>query len=446
MSSEAPPKPNRSFDLEGAKAEAPVAAPPPKPKKKSKPRIDALEGVRFCLIAYIASGHFIFTATSDPFYLKLIGQINVVVGAFFVISGYVAAYTTTELGERKYTPARLDNAVNFTVSRIMGFWPLHFLVLVLFSPMFIYADYAFSGPLVASWHGFISTFLLSAWFPLSAEVWNAPTWFLSAMSFSFIPLPYALKAIAGQSKRELMRSLTILTVCSLLPKLAYSYDLQAWTIFEGDLNKKTHPNYALFNSLRFSPLNALLEILMGAVACRLVMLDTPEETGKTSGSVWPFMGMVGLIVLRAADLIQINDLLVRTAIFIPMFIWFLMALHRETVGPEGTFKPIVKFMNLRIMQWLGSISFPIFIWHGPVGQLFYKKVIAKQVWGASLATILPGHFAIWWLVIIILSWMSMKFFVNTDKVKTGTKRMSAQLEKPLVSPAPDPATSPVGGA
>ena len=27
------------------------------------------------------------------------GEINVVVGAFFVISGYVAAYTTTELGQ-----------------------------------------------------------------------------------------------------------------------------------------------------------------------------------------------------------------------------------------------------------------------------------------------------------------------------------------------------------
>lgn len=428
--------PSRSFDLEGAKAEAKPEA-PAKPKKK--PRIDALEGIRFCLIAYIASGHFIFTATTDPFVLKLIGQINVVVGAFFVISGYVTAYTTTELGERKYTPARLNNAVNFTVSRIMGFWPLHFLVLVLFSPMFFYADYVFSGPLVASWHGFMSVFLLGSWFPLSAEVWNAPTWFLSALSFSYIPLPYALKAVAGQSKGELMRSLAILTLCSLLPKLAYSYDLQAWTIMEGILNKKTHPNYALFNSLRFSPLNALLEVLMGAVACRIVMLDTPEETRKL-GSTWPFMGMIGIIVLRAADMIEINDLLVRSAMFIPLFIWFLMAIHRETVGPQG-YKPIVKFMNLRIMQWLGGISFPIFIWHGPVGQLFYKKVIAQKVWGGSLARF-QGHFAIWWLVVIILSWMSMKFFVNTEKVKQGTKRMSAQLEKPLM----DPASSPSAGA
>jgi peptidoglycan/LPS O-acetylase OafA/YrhL len=232
-----------------------------------------------------------------------------------------------------------------------------------------------------------------------------------------------------------MRSLTILTFLSLIPKLAYSYDLNAWTIMEGILNKKTHPNYALFNALRFSPLSALLEILMGAVACRIVMLDTPEETAKTYGAFMPFTAMVGLIVLRAADVVQINDMLIRSAIFIPLFLWFLVALHRETVGPKESCKPIVKFMNLRIMQWLGGISFPIFIWHGPVGQLFYKKVVAKKVWGGSLASI-PGHFAIWWLVVIILSWMSMKFFVNTDTVKKGTKWMSSQLERPLKDPAP----------
>ena len=61
-------------------------------------------------------------------------QINVVVGAFFVISGYVAAYTTTELGQRKGSK-RLDNAVEFVVTRIMGHWPLHLVVLLIFSPM-----------------------------------------------------------------------------------------------------------------------------------------------------------------------------------------------------------------------------------------------------------------------------------------------------------------------
>ncbi|CAE7556269.1 unnamed protein product [Symbiodinium sp. CCMP2456] len=231
---------------------------------KKKPRIGALDSLRFILIAYIASGHFIHTATRNPFLLRLISQINVVVGAFFVISGYVAAYTTTELGQRKGSK-RLDNAVEFVITRIMGHWPLHIVVLLLFSPVFLFVDISYSGVATAAWNGFISIFMLQAWFPTSAEVWNAPTWFLSALSFSLCALPYGLRILAGQKKEELRRTLVILTLLSLVPKVAYSNDLHAWGIMEGMLNAKTHPNYALFNSIRFSPLGALLEVPFFAV-------------------------------------------------------------------------------------------------------------------------------------------------------------------------------------
>lgn len=40
---------------------------------------------------------------------------------------------------------------------------------------------------------------------------------------------------------------------------------------------RTHPNIAYWNSLRFSPFAAALEMLIGVVACRLVMLDTDAE-------------------------------------------------------------------------------------------------------------------------------------------------------------------------
>eukprot|EP00913_Durusdinium_trenchii_P009883 g9276.t1 len=212
-----------------------------------KPRIGALDSLRFILIAYIASGHFIHTATKNPFLLRMITQINVVVGAFFVISGYVAAYTTTELGQRKGSK-RLDNAVEFVVTRIMGHWPLHLIVLLLFSPMFLYVDVSYSGWPTALWNGFISTFMLQAWFPTSGEVWNAPTWFLSALSFALCALPYSLRVLATQKKEELRRTLVILTLLSLIPKVAYSSDLHAWGIMEGMLNAKTHPNYAVFNT------------------------------------------------------------------------------------------------------------------------------------------------------------------------------------------------------
>ncbi|CAJ1333506.1 unnamed protein product, partial [Effrenium voratum] len=213
-----------------AKAEAAAGEVKP-PEGAKRPRIGALDSLRFVLIAYIASGHFIHTATKNPFLLRMITQINVVVGAFFVISGYVAAYTTTELYQRKGSK-RLDNAVEFVVTRIMGHWPLHLIVLLFFSPMFLYVDVSYSGWTRAMWNAFISVFMLQSWFPKSAEVWNAPTWFLSALSFALCALPYALRIIATQ-KKEHLRSQAEPTGGCLGPNMGYGASVFWGWFFSG---------------------------------------------------------------------------------------------------------------------------------------------------------------------------------------------------------------------
>jgi len=406
---------------EKGKADATEAA----PAKKKKPRIDAYEACRFILIFYIASGHFIATATKNPLILKLVSQINVLVGGFFALSGYLAAYTTTELGVLRPPKCedRLDNAVKFVVPRVLGFWMLHVFVLLLFSPMFFWVDATYSGPLVALWHGFISVFMLQSWFPLSAEVWNAPTWFLSALSFAFMVLPYALRILAGQKKSELRRTLVILTLLGLIPKIGYSYDLRgAWGIMEGVMSARSHPNYALFNNVRFSPFAALGEVLMGAAACRLVMLDTDEEKA-TGSALIPLAAMVGLVVARAMGLVSMNDMIVRALVFIPLFLVFLMRLHRTSVGPGGADNPLVKILNNRVLQWLGGISFPIFIVHGPIGQVFYKKAVATKLFGGSLARYGPGMFGVWWIVVIAFSWLLNEFYVKSDTVKKASANL-----------------------
>ena len=44
-----------------------------------------------------------------------------------------------------------------------------------------------------------------------------------------------------------------------MAKLAYSYDLGVWGIFEGTLAAKLHPNMMLWNVTRFHPFYALVE-------------------------------------------------------------------------------------------------------------------------------------------------------------------------------------------
>jgi hypothetical protein len=70
------------------------AAPP------KKIRIPALDGMRFLLATHIVLGHFLRFANPSAFWLKFFAQVNITVGAFFALSGYVSAYTTSEVGQR----------------------------------------------------------------------------------------------------------------------------------------------------------------------------------------------------------------------------------------------------------------------------------------------------------------------------------------------------------
>jgi hypothetical protein len=51
-----------------------------------------------------------------------------------------------------------------------------------------------------------------------------------------------------------------LTLVSLVSKLAYSYDLGAWTFLEGMQSARSHPNILLWNVTRFNPFYCLLEV------------------------------------------------------------------------------------------------------------------------------------------------------------------------------------------
>lgn len=416
-----------------ASEEGAAAAAPPKPKKV---RITAFDSIRFFLIAYIVCGHFISFANPCPFAMRAITQINVVVGAFFALSGYVAAYTTTENAERKSDPRLLNTpAPRWILQRVFGYYPLHFLVLLLFAPMFIFSDATFGGLPQAIGHGLMAFTMTQAWFPMHAEVWNAPTWFLSALTFAMACLPFALPRLAEQSKPQLRRSAIFLFLAGLLPKLGYCYDNNAWGLLEGAMSPKAMHNLAIFNVQRFHPFYALIEVLLGAVACRLVMLDGTEgeKAPKASAvaTAFPVVGMIAVILARAVGIVQISDLLTRAVIFIPLFLLFLMAAHRASVQPKVT-DPLVKLLSSKLLVTLGGLAFPIFVVHGPLGQLFYKKIIAAKLWGGTLNAVCgPWFFYVYLGIVLASAWVLQKTFMTNKSVAAFSKSIVGKLSAPL---------------
>lgn len=401
-----------------------IVGEPKKQERVSKPRLPSLDSLRFFLISYITVGHFISFATQDLTVIKLFAQVNVWVGAFFVLSGYVAGYTATELDKYAASP-RIKPEFDYFVGRVAGFYPLFLLVQVLFGGMFVAVDSFYNGPLAASMHGFLSTTLLQAWFPAHAEIWNAPTWFLSALAFAMLILPHVLPMIASMRKKGLKILLLSLISLSLISKISYSYDLNTWFIFEGLVSPRNHPNMLLWNITRFNPFYCLLEVLMGVVASRLVMTDSLEgnntNTTTTQSALWPAVGLIAITIARAFGVLQLNDALTRGLLFVPLFIVLLMQLHRNTIRKTEHRFSFVEFLSHPWLAYLGVISFPIFILHGPIGQVFYKKVVATTLWG----NIMPESFFSCYLAIVFLCAMAVqKFFVENKAVSASVAHMT----------------------
>jgi peptidoglycan/LPS O-acetylase OafA/YrhL len=415
----------------------PVAAAPtsaasdPNAVKGKRVRIAAFDSMRFFLICMIVLGHFVRFANPSAFVFTLLSQHNTVVGAFFALSGYVTAYTSTEIGQRAASPKLLDTPKQkWILSRVFGYYPLHLLVLLLFSPMFLYADVHYSGWLVALWHGFLSVTLTQAWFPMHAEVWNAPTWFLSSLTFATALLPFSLPSMAKMNKPQLRRTAGWLFLINLLPKLGYSYDFAgAARLMEGVVSNKLFPNIAVFNMQRFHPPFLAAEIMLGAVACRLVMLDdapgeeSPVSTNALSTLV-PLVGMGGILWVRSLPgVLQVSDLLVRSVVFVPLFLRLLMAAHRNTV--RSVKDPTVAFLSNKLLVGLGNLSFPIFIVHGPIGQVFYKKLIATKLFGKALTG--PEYFGTYLVTVLMSAWLLQQTFLRSKAVANWSKETVDQL-------------------
>jgi len=388
--------------------------------KIAKPRIDCVDGCRFALVLPIIIGHFIKFGTKKTWLLKLLTQENVLVGGFFVISGYVSGYVATEMGKRSHIQKRLERPELFFWQKVMGYYPLHFLVSTVFAPMFILADRWYNNSWkTTSFHGLLNYTLMQAWFPSEAEIWNPPTWFLSALTFSNLTMPTVLTQVAKLSKDGLWKLMYGLGFISLLQKVSYS---QTWQFHcRGNyVCRPTEPH--LWNLTRFHPIWAVAEITMGVAAARDVMLDTEvDKSKKRVNPLWYFLASYASLGLRLTRL-NFNDAMIRSALFIPLYMKFLTTMHRDCTSTNPT--AITRFFGSKTMSWLGSLAFPMFIVHGPIGQLFYKKKIANKLFGR----VMPLQFFPIYLLIVMMS----GHVLNESFVKSkAVQRISARIAQAL---------------
>ena len=88
---------------------------------------------------------------------------------------------------------------------------------------------------------------------------------------------------------------------------------------------------------------------------------------------------------------------------------------------------ITRLLAAKPLQYLGSISFAIFMVHGPLGQVFYKKIIATKLWGVVF-TKHPWFFPYWCILVLLSAAALQKFFVENKQVQAATKTATKKIQ------------------
>jgi peptidoglycan/LPS O-acetylase OafA/YrhL len=157
--------------------------------------------------------------------------------------------------------------------------------------------------------------------------------------------------------------------------------------------------------------------------------SVPKQNAVLSCSATPLVAMVCFLAARALGGVAVNDAISRT-IFTVLFSMFAVNVHRETVRDGGAGSLVSRVLSWKPLVYLGTISFPIYILHGPIGQVFYKRVVATKLFG-KVFTQHPQFFPVYLIIVLASAALTHEFFIKNKKVqelsKSVTKKVSAAL-------------------
>ncbi|HEV8192144.1 MAG TPA: acyltransferase, partial [Ktedonobacterales bacterium] len=309
-----------------------------------------LTGLRFVAALAVVLDHFWVTfawwnpaagvpslSTPPPTgWMLLIHTGNLGVDCFFVLSGFILAYTyaTSDGG-------LLGTRRAFWVARIARIYPIYLLALALDFIPYLLREHHVTGVLTSV---VAQPLLLQAWIP-SLDTWNSwdpPSWSLSVEAFFYLLFPLIVMGLGRQSKRVLwiVAGLSV-TVFAILPALLI-YPVATWW-----------PNlsWALDQILYFNPLIRLPEFTLGVVLGLLHIRwhEQPKLSRilQTKGVFWDSILVMILLLTVGSLFLPSPAHYLPDSLVTPGFGLGIVILAQQRGG-------IAKVLSLRPFVWLGE--------------------------------------------------------------------------------------------
>lgn len=359
-----------------------------------------LTTLRFFAAFWVLGFHTIPRAADDGAWNAFWGRGWMGVTFFFVLSGFILAYT---YGATATTVDRRQ----FWVARVARVYPLYLFALLFSIPQLWHTvgEFGTQGEVVsgARLAGIVvsSLAMLQAWVDSWVCVWNCPSWSLSVEAFFYALFPFLLPLIATRMGR---RFLLIGTIAGLGISLSASSGAAVGALAQE----------ASMSSL--NPLARLPEFLLGLWLGGVYLARRPSWTLAMPLALAAGCATVALAVWSGMHPAFHAPHLVAAPLF-ALIVWAVAASPNPSRGLLA-FAPLVL---------LGESSYALYLLHGPLHG--YALAIFRRVapgvgsWGVfvlyALMTIVVSIASYRWLEVPSRGWIRGRFAAVRRSTTTG---------------------------
>ncbi len=338
-----------------------------------KARFNALTGIRALAVTLVFVYHNrkFWRADLHPELLRLFNEFHVGVSIFFVLSGFLLAYSYGG-GPTK----SLKDYGKYLLGRSARVLPLYWFILTLYYLDPKFGKLHFSGLTYSLSHGLSNKLNLTA---------IAQSWSLTVEFCFYLLLPF-LYRIGKNNLKHLLLTLVSLTLLAWL--VGYT-----WLLVNGNPQQFLYPLKFILGSTFFG---RWPEFLFGMILAKMLANDTQQFTSFWQWKYKTYVGLFGIFGCCYLGGLFQPDMFhhgsdhpigfVVFAFVLPVFITsFIAGLISETTA-------IQQFFSTRLLTLLGNASFAFYLIH-----ISYVNIRIRWMWLGP-----DRNFLLLWFVSILL--------------------------------------------
>lgn len=266
----------------------------------------------------------------------IIRKSYLMVDLFFVMSGFIMLYV---YGESFASGLKWEVFKKCIRARFARLYPLHLFVLILLVGVFYFTNQPASP--INSPASIVSNLLLIHSFGIHAIfTWNVPSWSISAEWWAYMIFPVWVLLL----HKNKTATIILMVVAAAVFYFSIEYFLPRTVLFAAPGTPSPHNLDVTWD---YGFLRGLAGFMLGMVTFTLYQQSKLQQVFSKD-----FIGIISILLLLVALHIGVNDI-----VYIPLFLLLVLALacNQQRIHAVCNFRPL---------QYLGDISYSIYMIHG----------------------------------------------------------------------------------